>query len=74
MILTSAIACATRSGPNEANAFCIAYPDPDQPAVNVRLRDNGIELDDLAEPVRTVLAETIEEAIRLEALREEVCF
>lgn len=74
MILTSASACATRSGLNEANAFCIAYPDFDQPAVNVRLRDNGIELDDLAEPVRTVLAETIEEAIRLEALREEVCF
>lgn len=74
MILMSVSACATRSGLSDANAFCVAYPDPDRPAVEVRLRENNIRLDDLAEPVRTIMAQTIDQAIALEALREEVCF
>lgn len=47
----------------QPNAFCIRYADG--PAVNIRVKEDGYP--------RSDNKETIEEAIRLEALREQIC-
>ena len=62
------------------NALCVLYPDFDRPAVNIRISELISALEEsLEQPVdgeivERALSDTIEEALRLEALREEVCF
>lgn len=76
----SASGCGTRLPSEPVNALCVLYPDFDRPAVNIRISELISALEEsLEQPVdgeivERALSDTIEEALRLEALREEVCF
>ena len=61
--MISVTGCTKNYVPSELNLFCITYPN--RPAVNIRLAEDGWPRDDNAE--------TIEEAIALEAVREDMC-